>query len=152
MKPLASVLLAAAISFTLAGCGGSSSDGSSAGYTAPTGTWGTAAPPGMSASLTLAKSSGHFVFYCGMSADMNQAVQPDSAGHFSVTGTATYTPVGSLTLPISTNPAIFSGTVANHVMTVTLLITPATGAPYTEGPYVLTFGQSDSIDTNTCPP
>jgi hypothetical protein len=152
MKPLAFVLLAAALPLALTGCGGSSSDGSSAGYTAPTGPWGTAAPPGMSANLTLAKSSGHFVFYCGRSADMNQAVQPDGTGHFSVNGTTTITSLASLTLPTSTTPTTFSGTVINHVMTVTLLVTPGTGAPYTQGPYILTFGQTDSIDTNTCPP
>lgn len=149
MKTLACVLLAAAVPFALTGCGGSSSDGSSAGHTAPIGTWGGSlvSDATMPAALTLTASGGHFAFYCGQTADISQAIVPDSSGHFSAAGTVTF---GFVPNPPH-EPAQFIGTVTNHVMTVTLNVTPAAGTPYSDGPYTVTLGQAAPTFQGACP-
>ena len=143
---LVSAFLAAC---TLAGCGGSSSDGvSQPGHTAPTGMWGGSlvSDANQPATLTLTASGGHFAFLCGQIADMTQAVQPSSAGSFSVAGTSKLGFAGS-----SAQSTRFTGTVTNHVMTVTLSVTPAVGASYTNGPYTVTLGQTAPTFQGACP-
>ena len=151
MKQIAAVLLAASLSLIFAGCGGSSSTNNvtQAEHTAPVGMWGGVLESDASpATLTLTTSGGHWVFVCGQTADMTQEVQPDSAGRFSVPGSITY---AGLVLPSPSQPAQFNGTVTNHVMTVTLTVTPATGTSYTLGPYTVTLGQAAPIFQGACP-
>lgn len=148
-----SALLAAFAGFALAGCGGSGGSNNNvsvAEHTAPVGMWGgilvSDATP---TTLTLTTSGGHFVFVCGQTADITQEVQPDSTGRFSVPGDVTS---GGLPQPMSSaQPAQFSGTVTNHVMTVTLTVTPTSGSPYTLGPYRVTLGQTAPTFQGACP-
>ncbi len=153
MKQLTAALFAAFFSLVLAGCGGSSKNNngnvSVAEHTAPVGMWGGAlvSDANMPAALTLTTSGGHFAFYCNQIADMTQEVRPDSSGHFSVAGNATFG-----FLPQRTpDPAQFSGTVTNHVMTVTLTVIPAKGTPYPLGPYTVTLGQTAPTFQGDCP-
>ena len=101
------------------------------------------------ATLTLTTSGGQFVFPCGETAALTEEVQPDSSGHFSVAGTTTLSVLPQIAP--TTAPTQFTGTVTNHVMTVTLTITPASGTPYTNGPYTVTLGQSAPIFQGACP-
>jgi hypothetical protein len=146
-------LTAAGVALALAGCGGSGDTGnvSQAEHTAPVGMWGGVLVSDASpATLTLTTSGGHFAFPCSQSADMTQPVQPDPSGHFSVAGTST-----TAFLPLSPQPTQqptqFTGTVTNHVMTVTLTVLPAGQAPYTHGPYTVTLGQAAPIFQGACP-
>lgn len=144
----ASLLLIAGIA--LAGCGGSHSNDnvSNVGHTAPIGSWGgTLTSNATPATLTLTNSGGHFDFSCGQTADITQPVQPDSTGRFSVPGTATLGYVPNR----PAQKAQFTGTVTNHVMTVSLLVTPTTGSAFTDGPYTVTFGQAAPIFQGACP-
>lgn len=151
MQKIVSALLIACAGLALSGCGGSGGSANNVSqveHTAPTGMWGGAlvSDATMPATLTLTTSGGQFVFVCGQTADMTQEVQPDSSGHFSVAGTA----AGSLP-QASALPAQFSGTVTNHVMTVTLTVTPASGSAYTLGPYTVTLGQTAPTFQGACP-
>ena len=134
----------------LAGCGGSSSTNNvtQVEHTAPVGMWGGAlvSDATMPATLTLTTHGGQFAFACGQSATLTQQVQPDGSGHFSVAGTST-----TGFTPLSSQPTRFNGTVTNHVMTVTLTITPASGTPYTQGPYTVTLGQTAPPFQGACP-
>lgn len=156
MNKIASIFfpILAALAFT--GCGGGSSSGTSsaapADHTAPAGDWGgtLVGSPNLPATLSLTTSGGHFTFYCSQSADMTQQVQPDSSGHFSAAGTST-----TAFLPLSPHPAPqptqFTGTVTNHVMTVTLTVTPASGTSYVSGSYTVTLGQAAPVFQGACP-
>ena len=153
MQKIVPAFLIAFTSLTLAGCGGSGGSNNNVSqveHTAPIGMWGgTLVSNAMPATLTLTASGGHFVFPCGQTADMTEEVQPDSTGHFSVPGDVN---LGGLPQPSSSaQPAQFTGTVTNHVMTVTLTITPASGNPYTLGPYSVTLGQTAPIFQGACP-
>ena len=153
MKTVAFAFFATLAGFALAGCGGSGSSSSNVSqveHTAPVGMWGGVLVSDASpATLTLTTSGGHFVFPCGQTADMTEEVQPDSTGHFSVPGDVN---LGTLPQPTSSaQPAQFSGTVTNHVMTVTLTITPTSGSPYTLGPYSVTLGQTAPTFQGACP-
>ena len=144
-------LTMAGITLALAGCGGSSSTNnvSVAEHTAPVGLWGGTLESDVNrpAALTLTTAGGHFAFYCNQIADMTQEVQPDSSGHFSVAGNSTFG-----FLPQRTpEPTQFTGTVTNHVMTVTLTVTPASGASYALGPYAVTLGQTAPTFQGDCP-
>lgn len=153
MKQIVAALSAAFFGLALAGCGGSSNTGnvSQAEHTAPTGMWGGVLVSDASpATLTLTTSGGHFAFVCGQTADMTQEVQPDSSGHFSVAGSITLSGL-PLASPAAAQPTQFSGTVTNHVMTVTLTVTPATGTPYSLGPYTVTLGQAAPAFQGACP-
>ncbi len=144
-------LLAAFAGIVLAGCGGGgSSNVSQVEHTAPIGMWGgVLVSDATPATLTLTISGGQFVFPCGQTATLAQEVQPDSSGHFSVPGTAS---LGFLPQPASIPlPTQFTGTVTNHVMTVTLNVTPTSGSPYTLGPYTVTLGQTAPMFQGACP-
>ena len=147
MKRIAPVLFAA---LALAGCGGSSSTNNvtQVEHTAPVGMWGgtLVGSAVMPATLTLTTGGGQFAFACGQSATLTQQVQPDSSGQFSVAGTST-----TGFTPLSSQPTRFNGTVTNHVMTVTLTITPVSGTPYTNGPYTVTLGQTAPTFQGACP-
>ena len=154
MKTFGAAFLAAAAGLALAGCGGSGGSNSSvsqAGHTAPVGMWGGAlvSDATMPATLTLMTSGGQFVFTCGEAASITQEVQPDSSGHFSVAGTT------NLSILPQANPTLvptqFTGTVTNHVMTVTLTVTPAGEPAYTDGPYTVTLGQTAPTFQGACP-
>lgn len=154
MKTSGIAFLAAFAGLTLAGCGGSgggsTNNVSQVEHTAPVGMWGGVLVSDASpATLTLTTSGGHFVFPCGETATLAEEVQPDSSGHFSVAGSAAFggLPVGSS----PPQPTQFSGTVTNHVMTVTLTVTPTSGSPYTLGPYSVTLGQAAPIFQGACP-
>ena len=154
MKPYADAFLSpfliAIVVLALAGCAGSRSTDnvSNAQHTAPIGSWGgTLTSDATPATLTLTGSGGHFVFPCGQTADMTQAVQPDSSGRFSVAGTVTF---GYVPNP-PPQKARFTGTVTNHVMTVSLTVTPTTGSVFTDGPYTVTLGQTAPTFQGDCP-
>ncbi len=153
MKRFGAGFLAAFVALALTGCGGSGSTGnvSQAEHTAPVGMWGgtLVSDVTMPATLTLTTSGGHFVFVCGQTADMTQEVQPDSSGHFSAAGNITNAALPQVS-PTAL-PAQFSGTVTNHVMTVTLTVTPASGASYSLGPYAVTLGQAAPAFQGACP-
>ena len=138
---------------TLAGCGGSGGSNNNVSqveHTAPIGMWGgVLVSDATPATLTLTTSGGQFVFPCGQTATLTQEVQPDSTGHFSVAGDVN---LGGLPQPSSSaQPAQFTGTVTNHVMTVTLTVTPTSGSPYTLGPYSVTLGQTAPTFQGACP-
>lgn len=148
MKPLALMLLAAVIPFALAGCGGSNDNILDAAHTAPIGNWGSKLiGNGFPSMLTLTNNGGHFDFSCNQTADMTQAVQPDSTGHFSVPSTVIF---GFFPNP-QPQKAQFAGAVTNHVMTVSITVTPTTGSAFTDGPYTVTFGQTAPAFQGACP-
>lgn len=153
MKTVGIVFLAASAGLVLAGCGGSggSADNvSQVGHTAPAGMWGGVLVSNASpATLTLTTSGGHFAFVCGQTADMTQEVQPDNSGYFSVAGTTNLSSLPQVNPVLA--PTQFTGTVTNHVMTVTLTVTPASGTPSTSGPYTVTLGQTAPIFQGACP-
>ena len=151
MQKITYALFAAFAGLALAGCGGSGGSNSNvaqAEHTAPIGMWGgaLAGNPIMPATLNLTAQGGHFSFACNQTADLTQQVVPDSSGHFSVAGTST---VGFT--PLSSQPTQFTGTVTNHVMTVTLTVTPARGTSYVSGSYTVTLGQAAPIFQGACP-
>lgn len=152
MKTVGIAIPMAFAALALAGCGGNSNTNnvSVAEHTAPVGPWGGVLVSDASpATLTLTMSGGHFAFVCGQTADMTQEVQPDSSGHFSVAGSTTY--AGLVQASPAAQPTQFTGTVTNHVMTVTLKVTPASGNPYALGPYTVTLGQAAPIFQGACP-